>query len=271
MSKYTTEVRYICEQAANLEESKGFNDIDTILTACLSNVFNFDFPIFDENYRAVLEKKILKHYYVREICVETVGLWKLFLSTRLNEIMPYYNKLYLSETLEFNPLYDVNLTIDHTFENVKEGNSLGTDAMTGTIGDSGSNSRNISDSTVKDIDTTDTSRDKFSDTPQGSLNGVENDNYLTTARKISDTGTIDETDTYTRTESGTTANTRTYNTTDRTTNENNVNTTEDYVEHVVGKRGNITYSKMIREYREALINIDMMIIDELKDLFFGLW
>lgn len=271
MSKYTTEVRYICEQAAGLEESKGFNDIDTILTACLSNVFNFDFPIFDENYRAVLEKKILKHYYVREICVETVGLWKLFLSTRLNEIMPYYNKLYLSETLEFNPLYDVNLTIDHTVDNRKTGNEQGVETMTGTVGDSGSHSTSISDRTVKDIDTTNTSRDKFSETPQGGLTGVENDNYLTSARIITDSGTADETDTYTRTDTGTNGNTRTYNTTDSNVKNNALNTTENYIEHVVGKRGNITYSKMIREYREALINIDMMIINELKDLFFGLW
>ena len=52
------------------------------------------FPIFDENYRSVLETKILRHYYTREIGFETVGLWKHYLKTKLNEIMPKYNKLY---------------------------------------------------------------------------------------------------------------------------------------------------------------------------------
>ena len=31
MSKYTTEVRFICETNANLTESVGFNDIENVL------------------------------------------------------------------------------------------------------------------------------------------------------------------------------------------------------------------------------------------------
>ena len=33
----------------------------------------------------------------------------------------------------------------------------------------------------------------------------------------------------------------------------------------------MSYSKMLDEYRESLINIDSMIIVDLKDLFFKLW
>ena len=110
MSIYTTEVRYICETANNLTNSAGYNSINEIIKNALPSIFNFNFPIFDEKYRSVLETKILKHFYTREIGEETVGLWKLRLDTRLNEIMPYYNKLYMSELLEFNPLYTANLT-----------------------------------------------------------------------------------------------------------------------------------------------------------------
>ena len=84
MSKYTTEVRFICENNAGLVDSEGYNSINQILNDCVDKVFNFDFPIFDENYRKVLEIKILKHYYTREIATETVGLWKHFLDMRLN-------------------------------------------------------------------------------------------------------------------------------------------------------------------------------------------
>ena len=94
MSKYTTEVRYICETAAGYDESKGFDDIDEIIEAAVPNIFNFNFPIFDPTYKNVICSKILMHYYTREIGLETVGLWKLKLRTKLNEIMPYYNKLY---------------------------------------------------------------------------------------------------------------------------------------------------------------------------------
>lgn len=146
MSKYTTEVRFICEHYAGLDESKGFDNIEEILTESAPKVFSFDFPIFDENYRIPLERKILRHYYTREIGEETVGLWKLRLNTRLNEIMPYYNQLYESELLKFNPFYDVDYTKTGNREGENTGNENVTtttdtdNKMTGTVTDQGTNS-----------------------------------------------------------------------------------------------------------------------------------
>ena len=94
LSKYTTEVRYICESFAGLKESEGANYVDAILENSWQKVFNFPFPIFNEDYRPILCKKILKHFYMDEIGEETCGLWQLRLNQKLNEIMPYYNKLY---------------------------------------------------------------------------------------------------------------------------------------------------------------------------------
>ena len=71
MSKYTTEVRYLCEHASGLEESVGYNSVNTVITNAIPHIFDFDFPIFDETYRSILERKILKHYYTREICEES--------------------------------------------------------------------------------------------------------------------------------------------------------------------------------------------------------
>ena len=71
------------------------------------------YPIFDENYRETLDTKILKHYYTREIGFETVGLWKFKLNTKMNEIMDYYNQLYESALLEFNPFDNTNLLRDY--------------------------------------------------------------------------------------------------------------------------------------------------------------
>ena len=276
MSKYTTEVRFICESSAGLEESKGFNSIDEILDNCIDKIFDFDFPIFDETYRPVLEKKILKHYYTREIATETVGLWKHFLDTRLNEIMPFYNKLYESELLEFNPLYDVDLTTKR--DNSRKNN--------GTIEDNGDSDYTRTDNLLenhkdsdKDIvdtapETKNTRRQYYSDTPQGAVTGVENENYLTNYTKIVDDATGSKnkvTTTYgrnteirnngTQRNAGTNNNLRTLNT----------ETTDDYVEHVAGKTGGITFSRALQEFRQTLLNIDMQIIEELSDLFFGLW
>ena len=163
MSKYTTEVRFICEEASGLLESKGYNDIENIITKAIPKIFNFNFPIFDENYRCVLETKILKHFYTREICEETVGLWKLRLNTRLNEIMPYYNKLYESELLEFNPLYTTDLT------KVNDGN----------IKTNANNSEKIDDKTDKISDTSKTTNEVTNSINENNNYAICDDNEIT--------------------------------------------------------------------------------------------
>ena len=54
MSKYTTEVRYICEVYSGLTESVGYDKIDEVLNGSWNKVFDFDFPMFDDNYRKAL-------------------------------------------------------------------------------------------------------------------------------------------------------------------------------------------------------------------------
>lgn len=291
MSKYTTEVRYICETASGLSESAGYNSVNDIITQAIPNVFNFDFPIFDEAYRNVLLKKILKHYYTREIGEETVGLWKLRMDTRLNEIMPYYNQLYKSELLEFNPLYDVDFTRTHegsgTNDRVETRNKTIDDESTKNETDN----RNIeSENTVtsnSEISSTNSSNesgnslDKYSDTPQGNLDNVVNGAYLTNARDIdserSASGESNETNTGNGTSNYNETNTNVLNgnsTRDITVTENNgdtVNSTEEYLEKVSGKMGGSNYSEMLMKYRKTFLNIDMEIINNLEDLFFGLW
>ena len=69
MSKYTTEVRFICESYAGLSDSVGLTNVNTVLQNSVDKVFDFDFPIFDENYRRPLEIKILKHFlHKRDMC-----------------------------------------------------------------------------------------------------------------------------------------------------------------------------------------------------------
>jgi hypothetical protein len=291
MSKYTTEVRFICETAAGLRESEGLSSVKQILAAAVPKVFDFDFPIFDESYRNVLETKILRHYYTREIGLETVGLWKLKLETKLNEIMPYYNQLYKSELLEFNPFYDVDLTRDHKLTREETATQKGT---VNTTEDSNTNESTTqdttSDSTInnttgstseENATGTKTHYDKYSDTPQGSLQNVQNDTYLTNARMINDndtqTGktTVNGTD---ESKGNTTSNTNAETSSEtrrdvdvNSTNNRDLNTLDDYLEHVKGKNGGASYSALLKEFRETFLNIDMMIIDELAELFFNLW
>ena len=254
MSKYTTEVRFICEVNSGLNESVGYSKIEDVITGAMPKIFEFDFPIFDESYRGVLERKILRHFYTREICEETVGLWKLRLSTRLNEIMPYYNKLYKSELLDFNPLYTDNLTRTRT-------TNLNSKRETGNNGEV--NTTNNSNSQESGSDTTNNNgSDLYSDTPQGSLSGVESGTYLTNARKTNDTTTSSS-----NTSNNSSANGKVVSS---GSGSDDFNSTEDYLESVSGYAG-VNASDLLKKYRETFLNIDMMIIDNLEDLFFQLW
>lgn len=253
MSKYTTEVRFICENSAGLSESEGADNVDSILDKCWNKVFNFDFPIFDENYRQVLCRKILKHYYTREIAHETVGRWKLALNAKLNEIMPYYNQLYKSELLEFNPFYDVDLTRSREGSGTSNRTSNNTETNSGT-------SKNVSSgSGTSNTDTL----NRFSDTPQNSMDtqGITDSVPLTTVTKVNEnnTTTNESTDTLTRNDSKTGNGTE------------NINNTDKYIEKVKGKQGTENYSSLLKKFRETFLNIDMMIIEDCSDCFFTLW
>ena len=171
------------------------------------------------------------------------------------EIMPYYNQLYNSAKLEYEPFYDVDITRQHTTE--KEGSQESTGS-----GTSGSESSSTTE-TNSSADVTNEGWNMYSDTPQGSVTNIENETYLTNATK--DTNDQNTTSQQT-TEDSSTVNNTYQDSLNQTTND-----TENYLETVKGKQGTASYSKMLQEYRETFLNIDMMVIDELEDLFFGLW
>lgn len=63
-----------------------------------------EYPIFAEEYREYLNQKIIDHFYFREIGQETPDRFNFFLKRKMNEIMPYYNELYKSQLIEFDPM-----------------------------------------------------------------------------------------------------------------------------------------------------------------------
>lgn len=341
MSRYTTEVRWIVETEYEAHPPQVRNntpvDIQQKIATAAPYIFNFSYPFWNNEYKHILEEKILLHYYTREICAETVGLWKLWLCEKLNMIMPYYNQLYQSTTLEFNPFYDVDFQREHTTENegattgesssttVTDGTEnddtsrtvnddvtkTGTNTMqgTGTVTDNGTGTIQDSGSTVSDNNSYNDWH-LFSDTPQGGITGVQNASiiqnsnladyaYLTTAQNDIHSGSSTVTGQGSNTRTRNTQDQTTRNTTDtetrntkderdvqddierdRTTHEattaegstsGTMTNTEEFAEHVFGKRGGHTYSAMLLEYRKTLLNIDAMIIEELQDLFFKLW
>lgn len=261
MSKYTTEVRYICETEAGLTESAGLNSVDNIIDNSWNKIFkdpDIGGPVIGSAaYQAHICKLILQHYYTREICAETVGLWKLWLRSKMDEIAPYYDGVYRASaavTLE-RALQDVDYTRTHTGQSSHEnetgssetGSSTGRQTNTGTVTDAGSYSHD----------------DRYSDTPQGAITELTAGRYLTNARLVSDTNGNTRTD---NTQSDTTGST-----TRSVSGTEEGSTTDSYTDRTYGKMGGKSFTELMTDYRAAILPIDQMIIDEFKDLFMQIW
>lgn len=295
MSKFTTELRYICEQKAGVEESVGYDDVGQVLHAC-HNIVMPNYPIFDEAYREVLNTKILKHYYTREICEETYGLWKLRMDVRMNEIMPYYNQLYADKAAGLNPLFDVDLKTEHT----KDNNGASESESKNRVVDERSDERNgtsvrksdtVSKSESNNVGSTNSESEvergqlrQYSDTPQGGLGNIAGTTaYLTNLTKDDGTeGTKNKGSTVTSGssevkygEDGSVSDSIVSSGNGKREGKRSdssvIASTEEYVERVYGRRGGTAYAKALLEFKNSILNIDKMIIEELKDLFFGLY
>ena len=245
MAKYTTEVRTICESYSGLTASVGYSQIEKVIEKSKEKIFDFDFPIFDESYRSVIETKILKHFYTREIGLETVGLWKLKLNVKMNEIMPYYNQLYKSALLEFNPLYDVDVTRKHEGANTGDKNSVETNGETSGVSEAYSDNENT----------------------EKSSKGTNNGSASNTDSKSSNDSQLNENEV----RKNNRESKRTVNRNLTGEKKESLKNTEQYLETVKGKQGSESYSKLLQEYRETFINIDMLVIGELSDLFMNIW
>lgn len=301
MSVYTTELRYICEHDAGLTESVGLNQIDDVIAACRSSIFG-NYPIFDEAYRPTLETMILKHYYLWEIGAETVGLFKLWLNERMNEIMPKYNLMY--SALDFikaraMPFDDTDLQTTHEGQDDTVGSSSGTvssddsESSSRAEQETGSKSENETGTSENATNNTSASNqtattdhlNKYSDTPQGGLSELLNDHYLTNATKDDGTDTTTTSATAAASSAGSDSRERSGSDTrarsgadqrEGSKNEqhneaNAIMNVRQYVEHITGRRGGQSFYSEFYEMIEKLKSIDQMIIRDLQDLFMGVW
>lgn len=273
MSKYTTQVRFICEQIA-INEGYNIDDmtIYQIVQRAAPEIFDFNYPVFDNSYKLPLEIKILKHFYTREICAETYKRWQLFLDTTLNEIMPYYNKLYEAEAIKYNPLYSTDITRTHEAEH--SGNEEFEKNVNIETASAGEQNEYKNNEWNTNADTNTVDFDKYSDTPQGGIPNVDPDvgnasYYLTNVRKKTndtDASSSGNQNDNLQSEFNNTTNEKT----DEKTNKG-ITTTDEYIESIIGRSGGKSPASMMIEYRNSIINIDQMIIKDLEPLFMGIW
>lgn len=189
-------------------------------------LFNFNYPIFNEEYRPILEDKFIRHFYFREIGFETIGRFLFELETKLNEIMPFYNKLYESTLLEFDPL--LNYQVKETYEKVNVGNTQG-NANSNTTGSQNEKTNQL-----------------FSDTPQGRVD-FNTYSHVTTMSQDVNTSSSSNDSSISQSQTN--------------------NDREEFVRTMEGNIGVQTFSQLINDYRKTFINVDLMVMDELNELF----
>ena len=173
-----------------------------------------------------LAKKIVDHYFMREIGYETPALFQHFAKIKMQEIMEYELPVVYSNSLEYDPLesvlFDITETrkIKGTGESSSESNSNGTGLSVA------------------------------SDTPQTNINKED----ILSGHYASQTNASES-------NTGVTGNTSTES-----------ETQEEFTHHEQGNKGVLdSYQKMLVDYRKSLVAVDKEIIEQLDELFMGIY
>lgn len=123
MSKYTTELRFIVQNTSLEEVEAWFKDyeLSDYLTAQEIAIIN-DRGTWTKDKLASL---IVQHYWMHEIGLETVELFKHQAKVAMAEIMEEKAPLIYSASLQYDPLVNVDFTETYTENTSQDGNADG--------------------------------------------------------------------------------------------------------------------------------------------------
>lgn len=211
MARYTLNLSEICQQVTGLDFNKmtgsAFDRVDDIVNTAIPILISDRYDIFDNgDDKQDLLRRVLEHYWEYEVCTYTPSDFILRLNRKLNEIMPYYNQRYESTKLTFPIFEDTDYTdtgsddaTNLTLENNK-GNTTnyGTDTTDNQERGTTKTTNEHSDTTTygktmtSEVDTDSaegliqakrTDWDYHNDTPQGSISGIKDTDYLSSYGK----------------------------------------------------------------------------------------
>ena len=232
MAKYTIELRRLCDYYGREEIENWFKDYN--LADFLTPIQVEQIEKFNVWSKEKLAKKIVDHYYLREIGFETPEMFHHYARVTMNEIMERYLLKIYSKFLEYDPLSNVDYTETYTREITGEAENEGSSESS-----SNSNSSGLG---------------MHSDTPQGQISkeNILAGSYASdTDASESETEISDET---------------------TTQNTGSSHTLETYTHQMKGDNGVIvTNQYLVREFRELASSFDEEIIKELNILFMGLY
>ena len=200
---------------------------------CICYLFPKGFPFYtdSEELRQNFIEKFYDEYMFREIGFETVERFKRSLLGKLNKIMPYYTQLYHTELESKNINFLLNKDLIETFEREVSGSSeVNSNSTTNANGTTAANSNDIM------YDTPNTRIDDMTKYP---TQGSQGENTATSSSNATSTN-----------------------------NQTGENTQSEKTSLI--SKGNIgitSSAQLLKEWREVIINIDELILNDLEDLF----
>lgn len=121
MAKYTFEMRELVSTFGEDEVKKWFTDWE------LSDFLTKEEIEVIENRgtwsKDKLAKRIIDHYYTREVGTDAIGQFRLFVKDKMNEVMETYAPLIYSASIEYDPLVNVNFTETYSGNTVNSSQS----------------------------------------------------------------------------------------------------------------------------------------------------
>ena len=232
MASYTIELRRLCEIYGRDEIKSWFTDynIEEYLTPEQIEVITAA-GIWNKEK---LAEKIIDHYYMREIGLETPALFKLRSKVLMQEIMEDYLPVIYSNAIKFDPLVNVDFT--ETFEREIEGTAQNS-------GVSNSESKSSSDGlSIENV------------TPQTNITRQNLDDgiYASNVSQSDSNNDIHDRST--------------------TDSEGSSSSKEISKRHQKGNSGvTATAQALIKQYRETIRAVDREIIERLNVLFMGIY
>lgn len=259
-------------------------------------LFDFDYQFDDANFKNEIEQAIIDQFYFNEIGQETPDRFKHRFMTRFKRIIPYYNELYNTTLLSYNPLvnYTINEGLNQLAETTNNQENIGktttSQDSTATSNNSGTTTNSADTSseslttndtqTTTEGNTTSSTNDKENDFPDTGIAGAtflagekESSGTSTNTSTSKNTGTVD-TDTTSHSEGTTTSS-------DTGTSTNELSGTTDTTNDIVSRGTNksnyektiegltgTSYQTLVRQERDNLLRILDRIIDEMKPSFY---
>ena len=138
MATYTVELRKVCDIYGREEVEKWFKDYEISHYLNPSQIETMKkYNIWSKDR---LAQKIVDHYYMREIGLETPALFKHYAKVKMQEIMERYLPIIYTNAIEYDPLESVDYNI--TEERQIDGNATGNSSSNSKNNGSGLNINN---------------------------------------------------------------------------------------------------------------------------------